>query len=283
MSLIAKHVSTRLFALVRLECSHLGLSRHSRWASDDAGGSGSSSYLPQWVRNALPSALGGDKDTLRELEGLTMDAYLTQITAARCVLRHSRFEASVHPLPTLSVTLSQAHLTLSPNLPRKLGSISGSAFGAKASDPGTQGFLRSTELVIGALTPEEKGNESLTSARVAALSKELDLTVEQIHAVMGRYRYTKHMMAVLAQRKREGKELPKSIEEVEQLTGNWRSFIADSSSNDAASGGQGIFIPANAVHPKGGHCGLAGMYVGRSTKCPRYRKSFKACCGKGRV
>ena len=63
------------------------------------------------MKSRLPQALGGDRETLKELEGLTMDSYLSQITAAR-----------------------------------RLGSLSGSAFGAKASDAQTQGFFRNTEL-----------------------------------------------------------------------------------------------------------------------------------------
>ncbi len=176
--------------------------------------------------------------------------------------------------------------SLPPHPNRKLGSISGSAFGAKASDAGTQGFLRNTELVIGAMTPEERERESLTAEQVVALARKLDLSVEQVDAVMGRYKYTKHMMAVLARRKREGKPMPKTLEEVEQLTGDWRSFMASSSlsHSGAASGGPNgfIIIPADAIHPsKGGPCGLSGMSVGRSTKCPRFRKSYKACCGRG--
>ena len=245
----------RLYAQARREYTALASSLHgqrrsaSNDAGNDAGNDAASSFVPQWVRSRLPAALGGDRETLGELESLTMEKYLDQITAAR-----------------------------------KLGSISGSAFGAKASDAGTQGFLRNTELVIGAMTPEEREKESLSAGQVAALARKLDLSVDQIIAVMGRYKYTKHMMAVLARRKREGQPMPKTIEEVEELTGNWRSFVASAPLNPAASpGGRNglVAIPADAVHPsKGGPCGLSGMSIGRSTKCPRFRKSYKACCGK---
>jgi len=247
MSLIARHVSTQLLAQVRLEYSALAVRGQQRWAAND---SASALALPQWLKSRLPSALGGERETLNELESLTMDKYLDQITAAR-----------------------------------KLGSISGSAFGAKASDAGTQGFLRNTELVIGAMTPEEREKESLTPGQVAALARKLDLSAEQVDAVLGRYTYTKHTMAVLARRKREGKPMPQTLEEVEQLTGDWRSSVASSPAASASAAGGGpngaMVVPADAVHKiKGGPCGLAGMRVGRSTKCPRFRKSYKACCGR---
>ena len=243
MSLIATHLSARWGIAARLELAEFA--RHARRFSESSGGSSPSSYLPQWMKSRLPSALGGDRETLKELENLTMDEYRRQITAAR-----------------------------------KLGSISGSAFGAKASDAGTQGFLRNSERVVGALTDAEKASESVSSSRAVALARELDLSVEQVDAVMGRFKYTKHMMSVLAQRKRQGMEMPTTIEEVEQLTGNWRSFIAGNASGGAGSSGGGIAVPAAAEHAKGGPCGLAGMTVGRSTKCPRTRKSYKACCGR---
>ena len=165
---------------------------------------------------------------------------------------------------------------------RKLGSISGSAFGAKASDPQTQGFFRNTELVIAALTDDEKKRETVSASRADALAQQLDLSVDQVQQVLGRFKYTKHMMSVLAQRKRDGLDMPSSIEDVEKLTGNWRSFVSgggDPATTSATT--SATIVPADALHPKhGGQCGLAGMTVGRSTKCPRYRKSYKACCGR---
>jgi len=243
----------------------------------DASTSSSGSLLPQWMRSRLPSVLGGDRETLKELEGLTMVRIdLDDLHAPAHPDAHSRIAS----LARQDSYLSQISAA------RKLGSISGSAFGAKASDPQTQGFFRNTELVIAALTDDEKKLETVSASREAALAQQLDLSVDQVQQVFGRFKYTKHMMSVLAQRKRDGLDMPSSIEDVEKLTGNWRSFVSGGGVDPAttpATTSATIVVPADALHPKhGGQCGLAGMTVGRSTKCPRYRKSYKACCGRHR-
>lgn len=81
----------------------------------------------------------------------------------------------------------------------------------------------------------------------------------------------------MAELKREGKEMPKSVDEVERLLGNWRQYKGEAGGT-AASGA----VPLNAQGPKGLPCPLAGVQAGRNTKCPLTRKAYKACCGKGR-
>ena len=89
MALIARHVSARLLAQARLEYVALAFHGQQRCASNDASGdqtSSSSLVLPQWVKSRLPAALGGERETLNELESLTMEKYLGQISAARFVV-----------------------------------------------------------------------------------------------------------------------------------------------------------------------------------------------------
>ncbi|KAI8101357.1 hypothetical protein M9435_001463 [Picochlorum sp. BPE23] len=90
-------------------------------------------------------------------------------------------------------------------------------------------------------------------------------------------------MRTLAAYRKKGNPMPKTMEELEQVVGKWQSFRSSEAgvaSSGVASSGS-IVIAMDAVSPKDGKpCGLAGMTVGRSTKCPRFRKSYKACCGK---
>ncbi len=66
-------------------------------------------------------------------------------------------------------------------------------------------------------------------------------------------------------------------------TGSWQSFKSPLSENvsetKAALPGSKT-VPSDAKSPQGYPCPWAGQSVGRSTKCPATRKSFKACCGK---
>ena len=66
-------------------------------------------------------------------------------------------------------------------------------------------------------------------------------------------------------------------------TGNWQSFRTATPDNlvDTKSAPAGSEkVPSDAKSPKGYPCPWAGQSVGRSTKCPATKKSFKACCGK---
>ena len=79
----------------------------------------------------------------------------------------------------------------------------------------------------------------------------------------------------MAQLKREGKELPRSVDEVERMLGSWREYKTE------GGGGSGWpTVPRGQLGPKGQPCALAGMEVAKNTKCPLTKKSFKACCGR---
>lgn len=69
------------------------------------------------------------------------------------------------------------------------------------------------------------------------------------------------------------------------IAGSWQSFrtttpeVAAGKSMVTAPPGS-VTVPSDAKAPQGLPCPWAGQHVGRSTKCPATRKSFKACCGK---
>ncbi len=210
-----------------------------------------SSFLPGWMKSRLPGVLGGNKEEIQEMASLDMSAYLKQLKMAR-----------------------------------RLGSMTGNAFGSSnASDPGTQGFLLMSEQVIERMHEEERKNptdeKSFSKVRKAEIAQNVGCSVEQIEDCIARYMWTKHMMSTLAEYRKKGYDMPKSMEELERVTGRWTDFKQQYRTNSTHSSGS-IVIPANAMSPKGGPCGLAGMTVGRSTKCPKMRKSYKACCGRGK-
>ena len=79
------------------------------------------------------------------------------------------------------------------------------------------------------------------------------------------------MCSKLAELKKEGKPMPRNVEELEAMVGGLQL---------GAAGGTAPQVGATALGPRGEPCPLAGTNPGRSTKCPLTRKSYKNCCGK---
>lgn len=111
----------------------------------------------------------------------------------------------------------------------------------------------------------------------------------QVDDTIARYLWMRTMTARMAQLKREGKEMPKTVDEVETMVGSWQQYKSElpeaaaggaAGSGDAAAAAAGVTVPLAAKGPKGEPCPLAGSTAGRNTKCPLTRKAFKACCGK---
>jgi hypothetical protein len=221
--------------------------------------------MPNWLKTRLPGALGGSKDDIAALENMTLDSFASSIRQAR-----------------------------------RLGSLTGFVHGTSGiSDASAQGTMRMFESVIEAMTPEEKADLSAFDAvarkRVAASA---GCSTAQVDDCMARYLWMKSMTSKLAKLRREGKEMPKSIEEMERAVGNWRQyksempFAAGAASAamvngdamgvraEASGAAGGAMVPMDAVGPKGQPCPLAGSLVGRNTKCTLTRKAYKACCGK---
>lgn len=210
----------------------------------------SGSWMPEWMRARMPGVLGGSREEIQEMQDLTLDSYASQLKMAR-----------------------------------RLGSMSGSAFGStSASDPAAQGTLLLYEKIIERMDSEEREDvNALTLNRKAVVAEQVGCSVEQVEDCIARFKWTQHMMRTLAAYRKKGNPMPKTMEELEQVVGKWQSFRSSEAglaSSGVASSGS-IVIAMDAVSPKDGKpCGLAGMTVGRSTKCPRFRKSYKACCGK---
>lgn len=213
----------------------------------------SSAFLPGWMKSRLPGFLGGNREEIQELSDLDMSSYLKQLKMAR-----------------------------------RLGSMTGNAFGSSnASDPGTQGFLLMSEMVIEKMTEEERSKPTdefvFTRTRKEDIAQDIGCSLEQIDDCIARYMWTRHMMSTLAEYRKKGNDMPTTMEELEQLTGRWTDFKQQYGTQTSSLSSSGsIVIPLDAMSPKGGPCGLAGMTVGRSTKCPSMRKSYKACCGRGK-
>lgn len=232
----------------------------SPYSKDGEEGSTSSSFLPAWMKARLPGMLGGAREEIQEMNNLDMASYLQQLKMAR-----------------------------------RLGSMTGNAFGtSNASDPGTQGFLLMSEKVIERMTEEERNDPSddtcFPITRKQEIAQDIGCSVEQVDDCIARYMWTKHMMSTLADYRKKGNAMPTTMEELERVTGRWTDFKQQhtkgvgsrSSLGSSSSSLNSICISADARSPKGGPCGLAGMTVGRSTKCPRMRKSYKACCGRSK-
>lgn len=237
--------------------------------SDRSHGSGgtNSGWMPNWLKSRLPGALGGDKDDISSLENMSLDSFASNVRRAR-----------------------------------RLGSLTGFVHGtSKVSDSSVQGSLRTFENIIEAMQDHEKEDlKKFDATARRRVAETVGCSVQQVDDCIARYVFFSGMTKKLAELRRQGKEMPKSIEELEQLIGNWRQYrpyetgsagmdAQGSAGGDRQTGvmndqsrSSGVFIPLEAVDSKGRPCGLAGMQVGRNTRCPVGGKSFKNCCGKAK-
>jgi hypothetical protein len=168
---------------------------------------------------------------------------------------------------------------------RRLGSMTGSAFGtSNASDPAAQGSLLLFEKIFSQLTGEEKAEvEKIGLQRRAEVARVVGCSMEQVDDCIARYLWTKRMTEQLSEYKKTGRAMPQNMQELEQVVGTWKSFKASSPATSTGASLMGsISIPMDATSKNGQPCGLAGQTVGRSTRCPLHRKSYKACCGRYR-
>lgn len=169
---------------------------------------------------------------------------------------------------------------------RRLGGLTGWAGGtASAGDPAAQGTLRLFENIIGAMKKEEREDLSLFGpAERRRAAADAGCTVSQVDDCIARYLWMRNMTAKMAQLRREGKEMPKSIDEVERMLGSWRQHKSEAPVSDGTRGAAGsdgrILVPLDAVAKDGKNCALAGSEVGRNTKCPATKKAYKSCCGR---
>ena len=177
-----------------------------------------------------------------------------------------------------------------------MGALTGFASGTSAaSDPAAQGTLRLFENIIMAMTPDEKLNAAteFSSTSRERIASEVGCSVMQVDDCVARYRWMRSMTVRMAELKKEGKPMPKSIDELEAMLGTWKQHkqvrttapivgsTSGSTSNDSSGG---IEVPVDTTSRLKGFnnqpCGLAGQSVGKNTKCPLTKKSYKACCGR---
>lgn len=222
-------------------------------------------WMPSWLKSRLPGALGGDREDISSLENMTLDSFASNIKQAR-----------------------------------RLGSLTGFVHGTSGiSDSSAQGSMRVFENIIEAMTEQEKSDLSLFdgSARLR-VAEQVGCNLQQVDDCIARYLFFRGMAQKLAELRRKGKEMPKSIADLEKLVGNWKQYrtqksidfhnsargnVQEGNVSIPASNIEGIHVPMDARDPKGRPCPLAGMVVGKNTKCLLTGKSYKACCGKRKI
>lgn len=203
------------------------------------------SWMPSWLKARLPETLGGAKEPASE--ELDLDKY--------------------------AGTLRQA---------RRMGSVANLIPGvARASATES---LHLYESIISAMQPQEKQQlQSFNASARHRVAQHVKCNVSQVDDCIAKYLYMKSMTGKVKQLKDEGKPMPKDYQQLEREFGNWQSFRTATPDNlvDTKSAPAGSEkVPSDAKSPKGYPCPWAGQSVGRSTKCPATKKSFKACCGK---
>lgn len=197
-------------------------------------------------------------------------------------LVHSR-HATAANLPALllpCVPTSHAAYASSLKQARRLGGLSGFVHGSSnGKDPTAQGTLRLYEAIIGAMQPAERADVAqFGQAERQRVAQEVGCSLAQVEDCMARYLWMRAMTSRLAQLKREGKPMPTSVGELESMLGTWQQYKAD---RPGQGGDRSGFAALNATGPGGVPCPLAGLQVGKNTKCTLTRKAYKACCGRG--
>ncbi|DBA93936.1 TPA: hypothetical protein ACH3X3_013974 [Trebouxia sp. C0006] len=140
------------------------------------------------------------------------------------------------------------------------------------------------ESIIKAMQPQEKQDLATFDAKARhRVATQVNCNFSQVDDCIAKFLYMKSMVGKVKQLKDEGKPMPKDYQQLEKDFGSWQSFKSPLSENvsetKAALPGSKT-VPSDAKSPQGYPCPWAGQSVGRSTKCPATRKSFKACCGK---
>jgi len=272
--------TTKLTSLFSVHCNHRYFTSTPTFRDQDNDKlesqteikEGSGGGISSWVRSKMPSALGGNREEITQLENLSIDDF--------------------------GEGLKQA---------RRMGALTGFASGtSSASDPAAQGTLRLFENIISAMTPTEKIHAAtqFSSSSRERIAAELGCSAMQVDDCVARYRWMRNMTIRMAQLKKEGKEMPKSIDELEAMLGTWKQhkqlktttsapvspgFGGGTSGLSGNSTSGGIEVPIDAVsrlikgEARNQRCGLAGRNVGKNTKCPLTKKSYKACCGRGTI
>ena len=198
----------------------------------------SSSWMPSFLKRRLPAALGGDR-----LSGdLSFEEFVTSLSRAR-----------------------------------KLGGLTGSAFGTTAVDSaGARGALKKLE-DIAAVIPAGVRARILDPAvfgRAArgAAAEAAGVSVAAVDDLVRKYRLTREMAAEVARRHKAGEKLPTSVEELEASVGaKWSS---------SSGGGRGGGGGGGGEQGGGESCPLSRSAPGRNTKCPKTGRAWKNCCGK---
>ena len=260
MALLRDHIRMASLAgrYLRTQLDHSPTIRaFAAGATNQGDSAGKSGWLSGWARSKIPAALGGNREEVSALENLSLDDYAESLKQAR-----------------------------------RMGGLTGFASGtSNASDPSAQGTLRLFENIIATMLPEEKRNlTSFGAVGRTRVANEVGCTTSQVDDCIARYLWMKTMTTKMAQLRKEGKPMPTSIDEVESMLGTWRQYKTDNSiaggSGGAAgalgSGAGNVVVPTTATGPKGKPCPLAGINAGKNTKCPLTKKSYKACCGKGK-
>ncbi|KAK9860372.1 hypothetical protein WJX84_010143, partial [Apatococcus fuscideae] len=149
--------------------------------SQDEAQEGSSSWVPDWMKKRLPGFMGGTRE-IDKMENLTVDDFASQVRNAR-----------------------------------RLGSLADWGI-TNANAPMAKGVLRQYEDIIGAMSQEEKADLSqFGPVQRQRVAQQTSYGLHQVDDCIRKYMWSRDMMGGLAKLKREGKPMPKSIEEFQQL------------------------------------------------------------------
>ena len=200
------------------------------------------SWMPAWLRNRVPTTLGGAKEA-----DLTLDEYAKTLVRART-----------------------------------LGALTGFAGGTSAAaNPGVRGALRQYEDVLAAITGEahRRAPSSMSAADRAAVAARAGVTLAVVDDTLAKFARVKALGAELARRKAAGEALPTSVEELERAVGSVGAVAGAAAAAAPAAGQAGV--RADAVAPNGSPCPFRGLAPARNAVCAATKKKYKQCCGRG--
>ncbi|GAQ88847.1 hypothetical protein KFL_004640040 [Klebsormidium nitens] len=129
-------------------------------------------------------------------------------------------------------------------------------------------LFENSEKILGAMSAEEKQDlQKLNAARKASLAESVGLTPKDVDDMMTQYDVARQTSDRLAQMKREGKPMPKTIEEMQK-------FAAENMGTLPRPGAPRPATQSAQPAPKAAR-------VPRNALCPcGSKKKYKRCCGR---
>lgn len=197
---------------------------------------------------ALASGIGAPRLLSTAADG-NSSGFFSWVDKVKSVFKGKTSESAAQQSPEQGYTLSACADDMKRSRPQlKLHPHVNEAAATRA--------LEKQEAILRALASHDPTGQHLDVKQKAEVAVQCNSTIQDVNKLLAKYEWMKEAYLKILQRKDEGKEPPKTLEELEELMGG--PFKPDASQNLGESGDTGRNSPC--------HCGSG--------------KKYKRCCGR---